>query len=563
MGEIFSVGGQRGIGRYRGANSNQKILGIQTGAVLDVLTKETKGAAPVGWTKNIDIDSYSFGAVISLVNGSGTTQFITDVTIKGKAVIQLQGDEGYLHDSFEDQNDVYENGERTVEWGNDFVVTFSQVNDIADFLWKEFRRKDHLYVLDLPGTRYDFEPGDWYNLTIGGAGEIEFLDSAVRIFSVETARNAGELGSTRLMLREVQEAWKQDSNAAARFQASGSITHSPLGPIITIGSQYFPGVADVYCDGTSDQEEINAIAAMLSETYDGGTIHLAKGTFNTSGSILPKDNIRIEGEGDQTIIKFTMPSGWAIDANLKTNVQLANFNIEASGGTPDGTIFLNESHDSRIENLTIKAAAVGAFVGGSDRVIISKLNFNSGAVDVTFMLRLSLCDDMNISDCVFNGNGNSGITPIVFNSDNSNMVNVFVTNFLNDTDADMSAINITGGGNNISNCRIENITSDFTARIARGFYITGDDNRFANCYITDIDSDDTAANSRGVEITGDNNEMAGFGVTLCSGKGIKIGAGATNTIVNDCVSRDNGADSGIDNTNEDNFSDAGTNTFVG
>ena len=328
MADIFGAfgAGRSGPGRYKKPASSRKILGVQATPTLTVIDDASAGGETASWTKNIDYTSYSYGAVISLVNGTGATRYLSTVQVRGKPVEMLQGDEGLIHDAFQDHDSIYENGERKVEWGNDSIVTMAQTNQVADYLWKEFRSKKHVYMLTLPGTRYNYEPGDWYWLTIGGAGQIEYLDAVVQVFQVETYRAAAELGSTQILLKEVQEAWKKDSTAVARFIASGRTYNRPAQfNGIFIGSQYSTDKCDVYCDGTSDEDEINVAITDLSERYGGGIVHLTRGTFKTDGAIVMKSGVTLFMEAGCVIEKNYNGNG--ITATGGSGTELENISI--------------------------------------------------------------------------------------------------------------------------------------------------------------------------------------------------------------------------------------------
>ncbi|NQS79037.1 MAG: hypothetical protein HQQ74_10160, partial [Methanoculleus bourgensis] len=68
-------------------------------------------------------------------------------------------------------------------------------------------------------------------------------------------------------------------------------------------SPAFAAQADYTCDGIDDQVEIQAALAALP---DGGTVILADGTFNCSGSVNPAAGTTLLGQGpDATFLKFS------------------------------------------------------------------------------------------------------------------------------------------------------------------------------------------------------------------------------------------------------------------
>jgi len=61
-------------------------------------------------------------------------------------------------------------------------------------------------------------------------------------------------------------------------------------------------IANFYCDGTSDEDEINAAINYLA-ALGGGTVQLTTGTFYIDGKIVMKSNVRLAGQGNNTIIE--------------------------------------------------------------------------------------------------------------------------------------------------------------------------------------------------------------------------------------------------------------------
>jgi parallel beta-helix repeat protein len=60
--------------------------------------------------------------------------------------------------------------------------------------------------------------------------------------------------------------------------------------------------ADYVCDGTADQEEINAAISAISSV--GGTVLLLEGTYNITGSVNLASNIALVGQGPGTVLRI-------------------------------------------------------------------------------------------------------------------------------------------------------------------------------------------------------------------------------------------------------------------
>ncbi|MCK8517909.1 glycosyl hydrolase family 28-related protein [Methanoculleus sp. 7T] len=85
--------------------------------------------------------------------------------------------------------------------------------------------------------------------------------------------------------------------------------------------------ADVRCDGTDDQRDIQSAFDALPPS--GGTVTLTEGTFNCAGSIYPRTNTMLQGEGpDATYLKFSRNGRLNVS---QESVTLYNFYVEGTG----------------------------------------------------------------------------------------------------------------------------------------------------------------------------------------------------------------------------------------
>jgi len=536
----------------------RQIIGLQSGATLTVIDDASAGGETSGWTKNLDITSYSFGAVVSLVNGTGATRTIANVILRGKPVYMLQGNEGIIHDSFVDHDSIFENGEHKVEWGNDYVVEVNQTNKIADFLWKEFRGRKHWYALTLPGTRYNYEPDDWYRLQIGGSGQIEYIDSVVRVFQVETYRRADELGTTQVLLKEVEEAWKKDSTAVARFIASGMTYQIPaqVGGI-RIGSQYTTDKCDIYCDGTSDEDEINQAISDLSARYNGGTVHLSRGTFNIDSAISLKSGISLQGEGKATIIHTANgTNSISVDGSSGSEiigVVLKDLKIEGGTTVGDDAIYCNYADDITIENIIIDGCQDGLYMINCDGIKVSNIVvYQAQKSGCQF---LSSCTGLNGNNITVNGQQvRNGIgVGIAHDAANSTLSNIIIKDlYSNGSGVNLIGLSLSDSADHseASGVSISNLDHDNTGGArAQGVECRGSDCTVAGLNIDNVNNSGSASLSDGLWITGDRNNFNGVNVQNCSGQGVAITSnGDRNTI------------SGITYNNGTNLNDQGSNS---
>ena len=306
---------------------NESIIGIKGGVLTyteddnshDGLTQTTTFISNGDW-----IEQRPDAARVLLTNSSGSSIELKSVAIHGKPVTMLAKDEGFIHDSFADWDDIEKYGEKVFEFGNVDTVTKTQLEKLADYWWKYHKVAKHIYVVQLTGMWHFLQPGEWATLDIGTAGESENIDSKVEVFNVRMTRGPGELGETVLILREIEEAWKNDSNALARFIASGDISRLYTNKeVLVVGAQYYARSADSYCDGTADESEINTAITTLN-TRGGGVVQLTQGTYTLSTPIQMKSNVTLTGVGTTTIIEQNDIGDFAIQGNGGSGTELTN-----------------------------------------------------------------------------------------------------------------------------------------------------------------------------------------------------------------------------------------------
>ncbi|MEG3055307.1 MAG: hypothetical protein WAN99_02325 [Methanoculleus sp.] len=91
--------------------------------------------------------------------------------------------------------------------------------------------------------------------------------------------------------------------------------------------------ADITCDGTDDHRDIQAAFDLLPPS--GGTVSLSDGTFNCAGSIHPRRDTMLQGEGpDATFLEFSRNGRLNVS---EESVTLYNFHVRGSGYPGTGT----------------------------------------------------------------------------------------------------------------------------------------------------------------------------------------------------------------------------------
>lgn len=315
--------GARGRGAtYRDPGSGREIIGI---ASATLIYSQSDGFQNM--TQSVfDTTSRPDGAEIKLTNSSGSTITLKGVAIRGNPVLRYSGSQGYINDDLIDYEDINKNGQREQRVANDYIVTLDQVNQLADLMWKYNRGKKHGYVITLPGTRHHFDIGEWYTVTIGGVGQKEYINSTCILASKIMERTAEGLGGTVLAFFEVEENWKMTSNATARFIANGGINSMfNKSNIVTVGSSDWAGYADIVCNGTNDEVEIQEAIDDVN-ALGGGMVQLLGKTFYVgTAAIAMKSNVILEG--NSTTIEKNL-NDYAIEGIGSDGSELVDITIQ-------------------------------------------------------------------------------------------------------------------------------------------------------------------------------------------------------------------------------------------
>lgn len=128
---------------------------------------------------------------------------------------------------------------------------------------------------------------------------------------------------------------------------------------------------DYLCDGTNDQEEINAAISALPG--NGGEVLLLDGTYNVTSSInLNVPNAKLSGSGNSSKI---VPSANAIVVNAGC-CEVSSLSIECNDSINQNGIIINQISSPAstyivITNNYIYGAHYGIRNNGSDRVLIT------------------------------------------------------------------------------------------------------------------------------------------------------------------------------------------------
>lgn len=521
----------------------------------NVLTQTTAFRTAGDWD-----DLRADAARLEFTNSTGAAVVVKECTLIGKLILRNSG--MYVHDKFKDAADIERNGENAIEYSSDDIVSNAHTSNMATYLWQLNLRPGHYYACEMKGRCYWLHPGQWARLSVGGAGESEYIDSVVRLEAVSTHGGPNTPGATELLFQEVKENWKYNSSYLARTIASGVPFRSPQGTsVFWVASSTGCEPAHVYCEGADDDVIIQAMIDAASDN-GGGIVHLGEGTFVTAAAIEMKSNVTLEGEGpNATIIEkngafhgITSPGGAGTE---RTNITIRNLKVTRNAADTNDKHLLRFDYtdDSLIENVEFN----DSYAYGADFIFCDRIRVNKVTVKKFVKYGIVTVGGVNafVTDCFIDNTGvtmgNGVLGGVILSGDGAIAQNITVKNITGSTTGNYFGISVSSNAKTqVSDCNIEEITNTNGAFQAYGIHTDGSssDIVFTNINISEVDNDGTAANSVGFYVNSDNCTLAGIFVTGCSGTGILIQAGVNDTQITSTRTTSNGT----------NFTDNGTNT---
>ena len=372
-------------------------------------------------TTTFDTTTYADRAVIKLTNSTGASVALTGLSIRGKIVSQLAGQNGYVWE-YSDYDSMEKEGERFVEVSNDFIFGPIQAKQIGDFVWKEL--KPHkIYGLMLVGCHYQYEIGDVYHLTLShtlAGGTMENIDTDVEIIGSSISRNAGGVGKTALSLRVPSAAWALTLAKNSKLVGAGKAQWlNNRSNVVTVASSTWTGQADYFCDGISDDVEIQAALDILSSRTDGRLI-LTGGSFYISETLNIPSNIVISGNSDSTKLYFS--SNKNILIYLQENISIESMYLD----------FIN--------------VAKGIDINSSNYVTIVDLSMSRVSIPLSKgMIDGYSSNNVTISRCRINCNNSPGGAIILIANNNS-----IESNYIYNVVSPSYGLHVSGNNSNIS-----------------------------------------------------------------------------------------------------------------
>jgi len=311
------------IADYRTRN-DKKIIGVN-----DPYLKTD----PTTLMQDVDFSTYGDRAIIKLTNSTGTTVEWRGACIVAKPIVQYSNANGYKW-TYSDYADIERNGEKSATIGNDYIISADQVESIGDY-WSKELKPHNVYSLVYPGCLYHLQRGDVWHLTLsytcpGGISESELIDVDVEIVGTEIKKSVGGIGETIIDCRVPSGAWSKTTSRRARLIGAGKAEYLlNRSNTLTVAASTWTGQADLFCDGTADDVQIQAAIDRLS-AQGGGEIILTRGTYYIASNIDMADNIYMHGEGDNSILYFAPLVMLRYMGVVGTIIE--SFTIDAGGG---------------------------------------------------------------------------------------------------------------------------------------------------------------------------------------------------------------------------------------
>ena len=284
----------------------------------------------------------------------------------------------------------------------------------------------------------------------------------------------------------------------------------------------YNGQADYYCTGVDDQKIINAAIQYVFGAYLGGTVQLLEGTFNLTDTISVLAAVTLSGSGTGTVLSATASTATGIQAlgTAGTLISAAVRNLKFLTNPTNGNscIYFYYVRNGVIDNVTISGtnAYYGIYVLVSDIVAVTNnvVDGNLVATDQQMAIRVE-------------------------STTNSRIVGNTVQRVRGSSVLGHAAILMFGSGSGlVQQNRIYDISINQGAAAIEGIYCGNDRTTVIGNYVEQVKNSITATNASGIYVTGNNDAVAS----------------------NYCYN--NGSDTGIANTNNNNFLNGGGDTQV-
>lgn len=285
-------------------------------------------------TETLDTTTYPDRATLKLYNGLGYDVYLTGLQLNAKRIMKYFGlKDGLIHDKLKRDDDIRRNGEIVKTIANDYIVTGTQIDKIADY-WFKYTTPKHVYTVTIKGTAPWYSLGEWYTLSLGTADTNEYISSTVECYSVEVERVCGSIGSTTIMFREVLENWTKTTLYAARAMLGGSPKRkAKRSNNITVASKDYQGTYDFLCDGTADEVQIQAAIDYVYNTFGGGIVNLTAGIYTLADKLTMRSRVRLIGNGaNTTLFPASASVTTMIDFGSAVDAIIDSFVLDGNGG---------------------------------------------------------------------------------------------------------------------------------------------------------------------------------------------------------------------------------------
>jgi hypothetical protein len=373
-------------------------------------------------------------AKLEIENTGGTTQYITRLNIVGDATVAANPA------IVESNNHV--NTDRIMAYKSAYLTTKTQATRLSEGL-EDYYRYSCLQYQFLSRTAADM--GDIVTV------EDDVLGSS-NIVRIVRAVDNEKYGMTQYTGEglEAYVAGVVTQHSVLYATAKALVAHE-----LTVASSEYSGIADLRCDGDTDEAQIQTAIDHLSTYYGGGAVRLTEGTYYIdTAAIAMKSNVMLVGRGaGATVVKKNL-NDYAIEAvgtsgAHLTNVAIRDLTVTRDAGDTNAVESVFAHYVDRLQISGVKFLAnywTSLFVQQCNDPLVTGCSFEDGSA---YDLSLSSSPGGRVEASAFRDSYDA----VLLDSASEGSMSVVGCTF---QDVENSAIKIaSGGGDVVSGNRIE------------------------------------------------------------------------------------------------------------
>lgn len=260
----------------------RKRTNIQQGDLIVANNVELRTVMDTGITVDTFTDRY-VRAKLKLENTTASAAYIKKLNIIGDAVVAT-------NPAIVESNN-HANTDLIAAYDAAFLTTKAQATRLAEGL-EDYYRTSCLQYRWLSRTAADMGDIVLIEDDVLGTSNIVRVTGAVDNEKYGTVAYAGE-GLAAFVAGVVTQ------HSVFLAAQKKLVAHE-----LTVAASGYSGFADLWCDGDTDQSEIQTAVDYLVDTFGGGTVRLSEGSFYLDGKVTLSAGVSIVGRGASTVISM-------------------------------------------------------------------------------------------------------------------------------------------------------------------------------------------------------------------------------------------------------------------